>query len=98
MTSGFGGVMNERGPSPIEESGHATSAQSPSTWGVSILRMRMKGAFACVASRSSDAAPLWAINNHQIDAILCSFLKSTAAKKKMFVQKPLFCSTTILVR
>lgn len=72
--------MNERGPSPIEESGHATYVQSQSTWAVSILRM--KGAFACVANRSSDAAPLWAINKHHTDAILCSFLISTSVKRK----------------
>lgn len=83
--SGFGGVMNECGPSPIEESGHATSVQSPSTWGVSILRM--KGAFACAANRSSDAAPIWAINKHQIDAILCSFVILTAAKRKRLFKK-----------
>lgn len=62
--------MNECVLSPIEESGHATSI------------LRMKGVFACLANRSSDAAPLWAINKHQIDAILCSFLILTAAERK----------------
>lgn len=39
--SGFSSVMNESGPSPIEESVHPTSVQSPSMWGVSILRIKI---------------------------------------------------------
>lgn len=45
----------------------------------SVAIFRMKGTFACLAKRSPDAAPLWAINKWQNDSTLCPILRMTAA-------------------
>lgn len=78
--SGFSSVMNESGPSPIEESVHPTSVQSPSMWGVSILRITER--LVVLAKQNGDAVLLRTMNITNLYLkILSSFVGETTAKK-----------------
>lgn len=80
--SGFSSVMNESGPSPIEESVHPTSVQSPSMWGVSILRIKITERLVVLAKHNGDAVLLRTMNITNLYLrILSSFVGETAAKK-----------------